>query len=326
MNFTENSLAFKPYITTLYILIYFPVWIAIICGNLVVMLAFVYHRELRRVQNYFLVSLAATDFLTGLVALPLHLVARLVVSQVTCLPSSRFIFFLPVLIFSSASAFHHLCIAIEGLLSLICPLKYSHIVTSCRMKVVIATIWLCNFAFAFSPLYVPHPATDEWVCSYNQHYGDEVKLLYLIAAFGIPAFSTLMFLLYTFMLAIAYQKIKMHRKLSNNVAVIDAKKHFRGVVTMATVVGAFVVCLVPTSFKLFFEIYISATKEVLVTVETLCEFLLFLNSMLNPIIYGCLNQQFRAGFKEVLQSLKCKSALSSFLSLSLQNIINESNN
>ncbi|KAJ8044636.1 Octopamine receptor beta-2R [Holothuria leucospilota] len=316
MNTTGSSLTFNPYITAFYILIYLPVWIAIISGNLLVMLAFVYHKELRKVKNYFLVSLAATDFLTGLVALPLHLVARLVVSQVTCWSSSRFIFFLPDLIFGKASAYHLLCVAIDRCLSVLRPLQYPYIVTTNRVKVFIAIIWLYNIAFVCLPLHVPSLGPDEWVCAYDHQYENEVNLLLLITAYEIPAYVLFMILVYTYVLTISFHHIKKRRELTNsmhdkNQAIADAKARFRGVVTMATVVGAFGICLLPTSFKLFFEIYIPATRETLITVQTLCEYMLFLNSMLNPIIYGYLNQQFRAGFKKVLEKVKCRYVASS---------------
>ncbi|KAJ8044635.1 Octopamine receptor beta-2R [Holothuria leucospilota] len=280
------------------------------------MLAFVYHKELRKVKNYFLVSLAATDFLTGLVALPLHLVARLVVSQVTCWSSSRFIFFLPDLIFGKASAYHLLCVAIDRCLSVLRPLQYPYIVTTGRVKVFIAIIWLYNIAFVCLPLYLPSLEPDEWVCAYDRQYENEVNLLLLITAYEIPAYVLFMILVYTYVLTISFQHIKKRRELTNSMhdktqAIADAKARFRGVVTMAIVVGAFGICLLPTSFKLFFEIYILATRGTLITVQTLCEYMLFLNSMLNPIIYGYLNQQFRAGFKKVLEKVKCRYVASS---------------
>lgn len=107
------NLAFSPMITLVYLLIYMPIFVGILAGNLLVILAFARNARLRKVSNYFLLSLAVTDLFTGIFALPLILAARLIKSSATCCESSRFDFFLPAIVFGVSSICHVSAITVD---------------------------------------------------------------------------------------------------------------------------------------------------------------------------------------------------------------------
>ena len=65
---------------TLAILVFFPLCVATVAGNVLVLLAFKKNKKLRTVTNYFLVSLAVSDLLIGLVSMPLYSIYIIVVS------------------------------------------------------------------------------------------------------------------------------------------------------------------------------------------------------------------------------------------------------
>lgn len=109
----DTSLAFSLATTIFYVALFVPVLAGIIIGNLLVIMAFATDKSLRKVSYYFLVSLAVTDLLTGLISLPFHLIGRLVISPTTCLSSSRFLLFLPTMVFSCSSVYHFIAIAID---------------------------------------------------------------------------------------------------------------------------------------------------------------------------------------------------------------------
>lgn len=112
-SYNDVYLAFSLPITILYIAIFMPIWLLIILGNSLVILAFVNTTSLRKVSNYFLISLACTDLFTGIISLPLHLVGRLVISPITCWSSTGFLFFLPTVVLTASSAYHLIAIAID---------------------------------------------------------------------------------------------------------------------------------------------------------------------------------------------------------------------
>ncbi|KAJ8044934.1 D(2) dopamine receptor [Holothuria leucospilota] len=70
---------------------------------------------------------------------------------------------------------------------------------------------------------------------------------------------------------------------------------------MAIVVGAFGICWLPTSFQFLYEIYFDYTATELFVVQTVCEYIAFVNSMVNPIIYAKRNAEFHKGMMDVLR-------------------------
>lgn len=108
------SFTMKIWGTCLYLFVYICLWVAILALNILVILAFFQDQRLRRCpSNYFLLSLAIADLLTGLVALPLNLTVRLISSESTCYSTSRRYFFLPVIVFGGCSLLHLLIIALD---------------------------------------------------------------------------------------------------------------------------------------------------------------------------------------------------------------------
>lgn len=112
--FIQLALAMKIWGTCLYLVLYICIWLAILAFNVLVILAFIQEPRLGRCPaNYFLLSLAIADLLTGLVALPLNLTVRLILSNATCYSTTRRYFFLPVIVFGGCSLLHLLMIALD---------------------------------------------------------------------------------------------------------------------------------------------------------------------------------------------------------------------
>lgn len=110
---TGITLTCSPLVAICYILTYLPVLFLIIFGNAFVIFAFMFSNELRRPQYYILVSLAITDLLTGIIALPCLIYCRIIVSPLTCLSSTRVYFFIPAITCGGSSVFHLVVIAID---------------------------------------------------------------------------------------------------------------------------------------------------------------------------------------------------------------------
>lgn len=112
MSSMSTSLTFSISFTIVYLVIYLPICISSIFGNGLVIFAFHQNENLKKVINYPLISLAVNDFATGSIALPLHLIGRLVINPFICRESSRMIFFLPSKVLFFSSALHLFSIAI----------------------------------------------------------------------------------------------------------------------------------------------------------------------------------------------------------------------
>lgn len=195
-----------------------------------------------------------------------------------------------------------LVILFHRLISVCKPLKYPNIVTSFRAKVVISIIWFYNISFGLLPIFIPDTTEREWTCR-AESYGAEQDILTLVIAGFIPVYFLLMTSLYMIMLRKASQHVHRLREMTQKQHQ-NARNQRRGLVTMAMVVGAFGLCFLPSSFQFTYEVYGKYTLTELIIIQTLCEYPLFLNSCINPIIYALRNDGFNKAMKTILCS-KC---------------------
>ena len=80
-NSTETLFSISAGLWALAILVFFPLCVLTVAGNVLVLLAFKKNKKLRTVTNYFLVSLAVSDLLIGLVSMPLYSIYIIEVSH-----------------------------------------------------------------------------------------------------------------------------------------------------------------------------------------------------------------------------------------------------
>lgn len=96
-----------PFWVPIYISFYFPIMFFSVTGNLLVLISFYREVEIRkRRHNYFIASLALVDLLTGLIAIPSTVIARLVVTTFTCMAKTRPILHVPAYTLCAASVNH----------------------------------------------------------------------------------------------------------------------------------------------------------------------------------------------------------------------------
>ncbi|KAJ8046193.1 Adenosine receptor A2a [Holothuria leucospilota] len=311
----EVGTTFSPLITFVYVLVYFPIWCISIIDNGLVIFAFIENAYLRKIMNYPLVSLAVNDFLTGLVALPLHLTARLVQSRATCLESSRAILFLPSMVLFVSSVLHLIGIAVMRYVSLLRPMRFRSIVTEFRVKFTLATCWaLSTLQFTFFLIGVSQ-AEENWICQGGVYKSVIAVHHFLLATLILPVVLIGMFCLYLFMVRKAFLQLKRRRRFCSQRSSqlikrrqMEARSRFRGSVTMAIVVGAFSLCWMPTSFSYIFCTLKThhLTRTVQSILSFLCEYPTFLNATLNPIIYAYRNSDFHDAFIHIWERFKVK--------------------
>lgn len=115
-NHSDNTIQLQLYFTVwgtvLYLAVYTPVVLAVIFGNLLVILAYFYERKLQKPRNIFITSLATTDLLTG-VTFPLYAVNRLLLSDVTCQSAYRFLLYFPFPLMTGSSLAHLMLIGLD---------------------------------------------------------------------------------------------------------------------------------------------------------------------------------------------------------------------
>ncbi|XP_063721267.1 muscarinic acetylcholine receptor M1-like isoform X2 [Symsagittifera roscoffensis] len=142
---STDFLPLKPGLWALALCVFVPLCIATITGNILVLVAFRRERKLRTVTNYFLVSLAVSDLIIGLISMPLYSIY--VLKDETWIFHENFCTFYLCVDYtvSGASALHLLLISLDRYLSISRPLRYRPERTARRVLVAIAVVWLVPF-------------------------------------------------------------------------------------------------------------------------------------------------------------------------------------
>lgn len=255
-------------------------------GNVLVILAFKKFRTLRQVTNYFVVSLAVTDILVAVFAMPVW-VAHLVTgpqffAEKTLL---QILWTLTEIMLSIASIWHLTFVSIDRCLCITNPFQYHTLITTFRANVIIATIWVYSILSAsLAPIFW------KWE-GYN--------LVLTILNYGIPV--TVILYSYVKIFRTAHYQAKQIDMMINGKARRFSLAHeVKAAKVLGVVIGAFIVCWSPF-FALNLIYYICKCPPSPLTVS-IAKWMHYVNSMLNPIIYGVMNKDFRSAFKKLVTS------------------------
>lgn len=110
---------------------------AVILGNGVLIISFAVVPSLRKVSNYFVVSLAVADLMAGIVSIPIMFGAGTITSWIVCV-----VYFSADISICCVSVLHILAINTDRYLAITRPLHYPTIVTPGRVAWVIPCLWM----------------------------------------------------------------------------------------------------------------------------------------------------------------------------------------
>ena len=271
-------------------------------GNILLSLAVYKVRTLRRSQNYFLVSLAATDILNAVVCMPLTLAA---IIQGTW-PFGNFICQLQgsfMAICSSISLLTLGTIAINRYVKIVKSASlYRKIFSKRNALLTIVVCWstttffvVCSFSLNKTVFYY-HPG--KCLCFFKLSLTDNVGLYFsfLYAFVCTVAFSAIGFSYYK-----VFKKIRAHfaqvanSSLHNDSSTAFAEEVKITLMLFATVI-AFLICWSPSVIVDFYGQYHTLPRQVYV----FNVFTFQSSSALNPLIFGLMKREFKEGYKTVL--------------------------
>lgn len=138
--------------TALRWLVLVSVIILTIGGNVMVCLAVWHSRRLRRIANCFVVSLAVTDLLLGLLVLPLSATVELHGRKWPLGGTVCNIYISLDIMLSTCSILNLLAISVDRFLAISAPLSYSRRVTPVRVTLALIAIWAWSLAVSFVPV------------------------------------------------------------------------------------------------------------------------------------------------------------------------------
>ena len=285
-----------------------------IVGNLLVCVAILTERSLRKSSNYFYVSLAVADLLVASVVMSFA-VANDIMGHWVFSPIFCNIWLSADVMCSTASILNLCAISLDRFLHIKDPYNYEGTMTHRKTLLFIAIIWLLSGLISFLPIHLGWHKTQD----YNQYIaGQFICLLDLNPIYAVSSSLVSFYVPCVIMIAIyakLYQYARRHVKsikrnstwsAISNVALdprIHPHHHYKptdqkAAITLGVIMGTFLFCWMP-----FFAINVitalcsNCVDPLLFNVFT---WLGYINSVANPIIYPVFNKEFRTAFKRIL--------------------------
>ena len=186
-----------------------------------------------------------------------------------------------------ASILHLSLISIERYICISSPLTYHEKMSTTKVLVAILIIWLFSIFMAALNLIiwsVPPPVYE---------------IIVSVLCFFIPLVVMLVCYMKIYKAA-RHQIKKMILTVQGSPKKFLLSKELKAAKTVAAVIGAFVICWGPFFvLNLIFGLCKSCSPLPEESVLA-AKWLHYVNSVLNPIIYACMNKDFRAAFKKLL--------------------------
>lgn len=124
-----------------------------VCGNVVVCLVVTFNRQLRSLTNCFIVSLAVTDLLLGLLLLPFSAIQEISGKWVFGNTFCNIYSSLDVML-CTASILNLFMISLDRYYAVMIPLRYSMGVTPSRVAIAMVLIWTVSLMVSFLPIHL----------------------------------------------------------------------------------------------------------------------------------------------------------------------------
>lgn len=280
------------------LLCYIIVFIVGTIGNsLVVWL--VAKRRLRARYNYFLANLAIADLAVVAINLPFRLAYQendyewpfgFLICKI--IPPLTFTF-------TTASSAFLMAVSFERYHALVNPLKGK--VTRLQLKLAVIFIWFLSFIVTlplntFMKVEIKRRkvvCTDSWPSLLFEQ-------LYFSFLFVIQFAFPLVMMLGVYMRIICKMNNNQLRSCNHRASVRIRHRNKRVIRMLVVVVFVYFVCVMPYSTYLILSVFgmeIIAVKKFLVL-------LALANSMMNPLLYGALNRQFRIGYMDAIRTIR----------------------
>lgn len=261
----------------------------VILGNVLVVAAFRFNRRLRTINNTFLVGLAVSDLLVGLISIPLWIYISSCQQLITCVIDQDLLtFYSTVDIFTGcASVLQLTAISIERYLAITRPINHR----AYSMWIyygMIMTAW--SFAFIMAGLFPVQ--MNKWQKPYS--------IILFIGCFAVPALIIVTVYAIIFQAAKGTTRARVHPAgHGGNSAQSEAKI----AATIAVITGLFIIAWLPfcivNLFAEFWHHLLPPFPEILRLIRFV-KWMHYSNSMVNPLVYAYRNGEMRKTFKRLL--------------------------
>ena len=286
-----------------------------IAGNILVIIAILTERSLRKASNYFYVSLAVADTLVAVGVMTFAL-ANDILGYWVFGPTYCNIWLCSDVMCSTASILNLCAISLDRYIHIRKPYTYDRIMSPRRTLLCIGALWLLSALISVIPIQLGWHKTDD----YEQYVGDKFicllefnkwyAVISSVVSFVIPCI--IMVAIYIKLFLFARKHVESIKKtwttgVNLNGSPDGSRPHsnqykpsdHKAAITLGIIMGSFLFCWVP-----FFTINIvGAFCSTCIPGSLFAAFtwLGYLNSMANPIIYPIFNKEFRVAFGRLLR-------------------------
>ncbi|XP_062236949.1 trace amine-associated receptor 13c-like [Platichthys flesus] len=261
--------------------------------NLLVIISISHFRQLHTPTNSLLLSLAVSDLVVGLLAMPIeglrHMETCWLLGRLMCALSPYLSYCL-----LSASLGNMVLISIDRYLAICDPLLYSSKVTLNRVKVLICLCWACSLLYNGLVL-MGHLA---WPDRYNSCHGECVVVinhisgtLDLFISFIGPC--TVMVVLYMRVFVVAVSQVRVIRLQTVTVTPTAKKSERKAATTLGIVIAVFLMCFCPY----YYPALAGEDTSTSLSYYAVLSWIMLINSCVNPLIYALFYPWFRKAIK-----------------------------
>ena len=290
--------------------------ITIAVGNGTVFVVYCSNKQLRTMTNYFVLSLAVSDFLVGTVLLPLRVWS----------PESQALG--PLIAFTLIASLSNISgCTYDRYIAIHRPLRYHSILTKKKVHKIIVAIWLVPLVVAIIPQIWLSPAVG-----IRPHIISRVQRVYVaLMSFGVLITCLVLIGIYISVFCVAKRHFeaiaylnsfadqRRHQEQngsrpnmkSRRFSLKSLVKDVKATKLVAMIGAAFTICWLPLIIINIFE-SIGCFELLPIDFVTVALFTIFCNSLGNPAIYAFFQREFRVAVSSYVRKIFKRNEARSF--------------
>ncbi|XP_054761029.2 trace amine-associated receptor 7d-like [Lytechinus pictus] len=271
-----------------------------VVGNFLVIATFLKTERLRTPTYYLLSSLAAIDFIIGLIGIPLEVYRRVAFSDITCLEMYSRYFSAFSYFFGTNNLFHIVMVTCDRYIAVHRPLRYQTLVTTKRIAIGILISWLMSI-IGFMLQQVSNleesPTTVTVYCSGTTfQYGLGSRIWFFLVTTAIIVSVSTLLVLNMLILRTAMRHARRIADMEQAIGraqddITASRVKASQKVTFITL--AFFISCIPMSIVHIILVFDTEAHLYSRPFDDVAMFMFYCGSAVNPIIYCYYNRTFR---------------------------------